>query len=200
MAFTYETVLIGSQPYAVYGDVPSAKLYLQASMSTPATLWLAADVTTQSRSLVAAVRWLDSQHWVGQPTDLVTPQALQWPRVNVTDAFGNPVPSNSIPTQIQFAEFELGAALVENPDLQTQLQDPIAREQHAGSVGITYFRPVGAAFGGKDVQTLTPFPQNVMDLIGIWLAGKAGAPSPVFAEGDKCPSPLDDYPGLVHGF
>lgn len=195
----YETVMIGSQPYAVYGDVPSAKLYLQADINSLATAWLAADPLIQVRSLVAAVRWLDQQSWVGQPTDLVLPQALQWPRVDVVDQFGQVIDPTLIPANIQFAEFELAAALVDNPDIRAELQNPIAKELRAGSASISFFRPIGAALGGKDVQVLTPFPDNVMDLVGIWLLG-SNVSALVRTDGDASLSPFDDPLDFQHGF
>lgn len=202
MPYSYPNVIINSQPYAVYGDSASAQLYLQANISSQATAWLAATAGTKDQSLVSAVRWLDAQKWLGVPTDLVTPQALQWPRTGVTDAYGQTVDENTVPVQIQFAEFELAAWLALNPDYRTELQNPTPAELQAGSVSIRYFRPVGAAYGAQDVQVTSVFPKNVMDLVGIWLAGGPGAAalSSVTGKGFTSKSPLDDYPGVIHGF
>jgi len=202
MAYSYETVMISSQPYASYGDIASAQLYLQASMSSAAVAWLAADTPTKSRSIVSAVRWMDAQNWVGTPTDLVTPQSLQWPRKDILDQYGTAVDEDTIPVQIAAAEFELAAWLILNPDIRDELQNPTPASLTAGSVSIRYFRPLGTVFGAKDVQTTTPFPQNVMDLIGLWLEGNAGnaVTASVQACGYQSESPLTDYPGVNRGF
>lgn len=192
MPYTYETVTINATVYAVYANVSDAQIYLQANITTPATEWLATDVVTQARSLVAATRWLDAEPWLGVPADTVTPQALQWPRTGLTDAYGNAIASTVIPPQVAMACAELAAALVDNPDARAELADPIVREQHAGTVGQTFFRPL-------NVQVLSVFPDQVMSLVGLWLAGQNA--TQIMATGTHGKNELtDDYPGVIHGF
>lgn len=200
MPFSYPTVMINSTTYPVYGDVAVATAYLQADITSPATAWLAANALTQARSIVAAVRWLDAETWLGLPADQITPQALQWPRINLVDQYGQPLSSTALPLQLVAAEIVLAAALVDNPDLRDQLQDPTPKSLRAGSASIDFFRPLGTIFGGKDVQVLTVFPQNVMDLVGLWLAGGVGSRPSVLAEGSHEKSPFDDDLGVIHGF
>ncbi len=182
MSYTYITVSIDSVSYAVFGDIGSADQYLAASISAEGTAWRAADVTTKSRADISAVRWLDSAPWIGQKTDPV--QELSWPRTGIPD-----VDPDVIPDAVAFASFELASYLVADPDLRTTIKDPKVREEHAGVVGHTFFRPT-------DVQLATIFPASVMALIGLWLSSSvAGAPKAYGTHGKSRLHDLD----LIHG-
>jgi hypothetical protein len=157
MSFSYPTVSLGSMEYNVYSDVSDAAAYLDATITEAGTGWRAADTDTQARALVSSTRWLDAAQWLGAQTD--TTNALQWPRTGVTD-----VDPNTLPTPLSLACIELAAMLIVDPDLRANLANPITKEQKAGSVLQTVFRP-------HDVQVLTFFPANVMSLVSQWLQG-----------------------------
>ncbi len=187
MSFVYPQVLISSQPYSVYGDLSDALLYLNASVT--ATNFLSSTEMLQSQLLVSAVRWLESVTWLGKKAD--STDELQWPRSGLNYVDGTAVDDSTIPVQVVNAEFELAAALADDPDLRNTLQSPIPRELRAGSVEMQFFRP-------WEVQIMTPFPTNVMALIGIWLVGIAGAGGPL-ATG-TCARPEINKPlGFDHG-
>lgn len=196
MPFTYPTVLVGSQPYYVYGDLTDANLYLNAAISSQATAWLAATDTVKARALVSAARWLDAGgNWSGDKTDAAN--ALAFPRTGLVDASGQAVDSATLPDVLVSASFELAAALVDNPDLRDELQNPSVKELHAGSVGMTFNRPLGGSAGAKDIQITTPFPTNVMDMIGLWLQGNFSSAGAVVEGVDQEGYDVDF--GLQHG-
>jgi DnaT-like ssDNA binding protein len=185
MPFSYPTVLIHSIPYDVYGDEADADTYLVADIT--AANWNAlTDTLTKPQCLVSATRWLDSVQWMGTKTD--PNQALQFPRTGLT-LNGLPVDPNSIPAQLAAACFELASDFVDDPEARVNLAQPLAKDYKAGSVGITYFRPL-------DVQILSPFPPTVMSLVGQWLQGQFQGP---IAKGTKKKSQLEKPHDFSHG-
>jgi len=206
MPFTYPTVDVGSNTYNVYGDVDAANDYLAATLTSAGSAWDAADATTKAKALVGGTRWLDAAQWQGAKTD--STQALQWPRTGVLD-----LDPNSLPANLQYALFELAAALVENANLRAELGQPLPRSLSAGSVNISYFRP-------NQVNISSFFPPQVMSYVSQWLGGATDMTSGPIVDGvgDWCSpllgdrpwprrwadrdriSPLDEDFGLMHGF
>lgn len=137
--------------YLVYGDLPSAKAYLAASVGPGPDAWNAlvaagAGSDTQlSMLVVSAYRYLERQSW--NPT--TAPDAA----------------TRSGILAFQQAEYELAALALANPTiLGTTDQGSNVMILSAGPVKVEYFRPTSAAAG-----TATKLPQVVMDLIGSYL-------------------------------
>jgi hypothetical protein len=199
MSFTYPQAVIGANSYDVYIDLADANAYLAASLSSSGQAWVAPTTsdTLRTQGLVAATRWLDSGQWQGSKTDPAND--LQFPRSGLVYADGVPVDPATLPPPLADACAELAAALVADPDLRDELQNPVPKHLAAGSVNIDFFRPLGITRGAKDVQVLTFFPTLIMDMLGMWLQGSAGQTGPVITGTDKR-NPLDDNFGFVHGF
>lgn len=158
-----EVVQIGSGlEYDTYATVAQADDYLNASVT--ATGWQAlTSEDDKARYLVTATRTLDRQRWRGTKTDPAQP--LEWPRTG-TGVTG--VEDDVVPQDIINASIELAAALVDDTaSVTSQNNEQTIQSLKAGSAAITYFR--GA--GGEP----TRFPFNIMELIGDYLAGTAGA-------------------------
>lgn len=194
MPFMYDTVDISSVPYTVFGDIADADAYLQAAIGAAA--WQAietSDDTTKPRALISATRWLDVQQWDGQLTDAAQEHA--WPRTGLFYADGSTeVDPDTLPVQFLNGYFELANLLVADPTLQGSLNTTTTpRELHAGSVGMSFFRP-------QVVQVQTPLPSLVMSWFGLWLGGAASAARPIQASGvcdtSSTPPPFDYNRGI----
>lgn len=183
MAFDYETVSVSGNDYPVYGSQDDGDVYLAASM-TASDYNSSSDDDAKGQAAVSAVRWLDSLKWIGDKTD--DANSLLWPRKNITD-----VDQNTIPIQIQQAQFELEALLMADPTVRETFRNPLVRELHAGSVGLSFFRPA-------QVQVMTLLPPNVMALVSQWLAGSSNAAAGPMKSGTGRHK-LDDDFGFNHG-
>lgn len=150
------TVMIGSQVYVVYADIPEADLYLDALAT--ATNWRAADDDTKAMYLVTATRVLDRQRWKGTKT--AADQDLAWPRTGtgVTGVVDDEIPDNIITASIEMANM-----LADGSELQTDQSIAQKIQQlSAGSVSLTFFR-------GAEGAALR-FPLPIMELIRDYLA------------------------------
>jgi len=125
-------------------------------------------------ALVSATSWLDRQIWLGSKAG--DPQPLEWPRTGITDPYGNPVDSGSVPSFIEYATNELALYLGEDGELQEQQnQGDNTKRLKAGSAEIEFF------FDSRTINGNT-FPVVVMELVGYYLSGSSGI-SPPFASG-----------------
>jgi hypothetical protein len=183
MAYSYDTVLIESDPYTSYAEVAEADAYLGASIT--ATDWRAAGSDTKGRAMISAMRWMDSLNWQGERTE--EDNAHAWPRSGIDG-----VDEDTIPDALLAAFYELAAALVTDPELRTTLATKQIRSVSAGSVNITY--GVGQSF-----QVSTPLPKATWELILPWLAGSGYSSAPQAQ--DVCSeSPLKDGYDLNRGW
>jgi hypothetical protein len=142
----------------VYADVEMADAYLNAAVHGQS--WFALDDDTKGRALVSATRTLDRQSWKGDLADPVTPQALDWPRIN-TGIVG--VVGTAIPEDIVDASIELALSLSQGSSVQTETN--VAQKissLKAGSVSISYF-------GGAEVTTTQRFPTIIDELLAPYL-------------------------------
>jgi hypothetical protein len=129
--------------------------------------------------MVQATRVLNSTAWQGDVA--VAGQALAWPRSGLTYPDGTEVPDDAIPQQVLDAFCEITADVVQGVAAQTAAQVASGvRSLRAGSVSIDYFR----FFGPTPV-----FPQNIINLVGYWMAGYASAGAESISTGvDDCTS------------
>ena len=135
--------------YAVYGDLPSAKVYLAGAIGPGPDAWnalvAASNDTVCSQLLVAAYRYLERQAW------------------NPTTAPDTPTRSGIL--AFQQAEYELAAIFAADTSVNSATdQGSNVMTLRAGPVMVEYFRPTSAAAG-----TATKLPQVLMDLIGPYL-------------------------------
>lgn len=158
-------ITVGTDTYVT---VAEADTYLAQALHA-GTTWSGAGTPTKEQALVTATRMLERQTWVGTRAPLPPgPWLLDWPRSGVTDPDGNTVASDSVPTFIEDAECELALALLVDSSVQTsESSGSNIAALGAGSARIEYFRPTA---GGR-------FPTIIQELIGFYLAGKAGGVS-----------------------
>lgn len=111
MAFTFDAT-VGGPAANSYITVNYADDYFDGSVykdGWPSTSF-GADLETKQQALVSATRMLERLNWDGLKT--TTAQALQWPRVNLTDRDGNGLASDAIPQEIADATCELALSIL----------------------------------------------------------------------------------------
>ncbi len=181
------TITIAGNDYPAYQTVDEISIYAAAAVGDAATAWNEADLTTQAPAAVSASRLIDRQQWQGEKTD--PDQIPAFPRTGLYYPDGTAVPSDVVPEQVLDANSELAMDLLSGSTVQT---DPSTQQQtrrlKAGSVEIEYFNIPG---------TGTRFPQTVMELIGFWLGGMAGAIGSEATGTDACAA-RNDF-GFVRG-
>ncbi len=180
-------ITTGGNDYPAYQTVAEIDIYAAAAVGDTADGWNAADPTTQAPAAVSASRLIDRQQWQGEKTDPT--QAEAFPRTGLYYPDGTAVPSDVVPQQVLDANSELAMDLLAGGTVQT---DPSTQQQtrmlKAGSVTIEYFNIPG---------TGTRFPLTVMELIGFWLGGMAGAVGSESTGTDACAA-RNDF-GFVRG-
>lgn len=180
-----ETVTINGTDYLSYASVAQADEYLNASIY--ATDWQdETDDDVKGRALVSATRWIDSIAWKGEKAD--PDQLNEWPRTGIDD-----VEPYVAPNAIVNATIELANLLYTTPDLQATLSDVSAKRLKAGSVEIEYFR-------GTTVQTITPFPTQIMNMIRQYLASQGSLLGGAVTYGTDHCSPRARTYGFTHPF
>jgi len=155
-----------------YANIATADTYLDDSVRAGLS-WKAVDSDTKARSLITATWLLDKQCFIGSKT--ASSQTLEWPRTGVTDADGNAVADDTVPTGIINGCIELAYELSQDSELETSKNTGSNDKRYrAGSVEIEYFRPGGVL--GTD--GITRFPVVVMEWIREYLCGNTkGTPS-----------------------
>lgn len=76
--------------------------------------WGVSSTDNKGRALITATRYLDQLEWIGSRA--TTTQSLNWPRKEAAcgdKSYGD----NQLPTEIQYAAFDLADALLNNPAL-----------------------------------------------------------------------------------
>lgn len=197
-----EVLTVGGAPEIIYGTRAGAKAY-QAGNAAGAS-WAALSADAQRNALLTATRLLERQAWAGSPTlpvdksdyasQPVGTQPLQFPRTGLSDANGAAVSSASIPYQVDYATYELALAISLDPTtVQAQQVSTSLVKEHRllerveGAVTVDETNKYLTA----DQAGIVPgrFPQAVMELIGLWLAGGSGAAVDGAPEiGDNCGS------------
>ena len=162
------TLTIGADTYNVYGLTSSphadAKTYFKGRFGSVA--WDAAEVSDQKRALVSATRWLDRQPWNSVPTDVVTPQPLENPRLALKDCNGTVVLSTVVHDDIVEAMFELAQViLADSTEQESAGQGTNIRRVKAEDAEVEFFRnDVGT---GRD----TALPPIAHELIRCFTGG-----------------------------
>lgn len=155
-------------PFEVYGGLPACVHYLRPASDDSAIAFKALSSDDQGSRLIDATRYIDEMMWQGAATGLVgvDPTTLQWPRSGLTDQYGNPLDSTTVPIQVVNAAFEMAAILAGDPSASSNVdQGSNLQSMGAGGASLSFFRPTSAADG-----TASRLPTVVDRLIGRWLA------------------------------
>ena len=102
-------------------------------------LVLSADDTVLEPQLVVAMDYLESlrDKYQGSKTDIVTPQALQWPRMDVV-IDGEDFSDSSIPVELVQAQCHLAIAQAEGVDLFPTETDKFITKEVTGPLQTVY--------------------------------------------------------------
>lgn len=182
-----ESITIGTDSYSVYGSEADVKTRLSGRLGT--TVYDDASSNDKKKAHVQATRWIDRERWSGQPTDLVTPQPLAYPRTGLTDCDGNAVDSGTLPDEVFFATSELILILLgDNTATSSSSTGTNTKRVAAGSVNVEFFRP-GASDGTGGGTTL---PTEAWKWVRCFASGGLSAPfasgtgaDPFFTDCDK---------------
>jgi len=116
-------------------------------------------------------------------------QTADFPRIGLTDQYGNPISSTTTPVGIIRGQMEFAFALSQNPSLVSVASTGTNISQvQAGPAGVHFFRPGYAADGTPGV----PFPIPVWNYIKWFLVG--GVARAGIASGTTGHSEFERYP------
>ena len=136
-----------------YCTVADGNLY--HTMRLFGAVWISANETTKTASLVWATSMLDNQvDWMG--TKVTESQSLRWPRTGVIDRDGHSINQRTIPISLANATAELARLLI-SEDRNAE-QDGIGFEEI--EVG-----PINLIFDKSDKKTVIP--DGVFNLINF---------------------------------
>lgn len=183
------TITISATTYDVYGTEAGLKSYMAAHVNS--TAYDNATSTNKKKGQISATRWLDRANWLGQKTDLVTPQSPEFPRTGLTDKDGNEVDDATVPTVVDEACYELVLYLLDDETI-TQSPDGGSNIKNvkAGSAQVEFFKGTQGAF--------PRFPIEAHELIRYFLEGASGLTAPM-APGVDVESSFDDADGYGLG-
>lgn len=158
------TVTGSSTPVTIYGTFAGANDYINDQYGPQYTAWLAMTPDDQKRTMITAVRFLESFAWnTTTAADFATRDAIE--------AFAE-------------AEYELAVLVKANPKLTGNAdQGSNVRAVGAGSARVEFFNPTSAAAGSAPL-----LPPVVDRLVGKYLAARAtGVSGGVSSSGSDCP-------------
>lgn len=180
------TITIGADSFSVYGTQPELKSYLAGRTGT--TNFDSASANNKKKAHVQATRWIDRQRWQSVPTDVVTPQPLEFPRVGLTDCNGTTVLDSVVPLGVCEGTFEL--VLIILGDVTAADKAGTAKnikKAGAGSAQVEFFR--GGDETGKPGGT--PLPAVAWDLVKCFAGSGTGANSGSIGSGTDACSEFD---------
>lgn len=133
-----DTTLGGSTTDS-YGTLNDADAYHSA---LGRSAWAAATTVDRESALRRAALWLDGVYRKDYPGKRLNgrQQALEWPRSSASDYFGDAIASDSIPQEIQKAQFEAAYHELTTPDsLSPQTSSSqVVKSEKVGSVAVEY--------------------------------------------------------------
>lgn len=162
------TVTGTTTPVTIYGTFAASKDYIASAFGPQYTAWSALFDDDKKRTLIAAVRYLESFAWdTTTAPDFATRDAIA--------AFPQ-------------CEYELAVLVSQDPDLTGSAdQGTNVKAVGAGSARVEFFTPQSAAFGNA-----TLMPPIAMRLVGGYLASSGvggGAPD---GNAAGCESPFSE--------
>lgn len=191
---TVSTVTINTVTYDVYGTTVELSDYMGGKLST--TAFDTATDEDKDKAHVEATRWIDRERWQGTPTDLVTPQPLQHPRVGLIDCNGTPIPDDELALGICNGTFELVLLILQKPSVLTKgSTGSNVKSAKAGSAKVDFFRPGVDASG----QTSRVFPTVAYKQVQCFLATGQGASGAAFGTDQESSFCDPDRDGLTQG-
>jgi len=137
------TITLGSVVHSVYAltsdPLQDAKDYMNGRFGTAA--WDAASNNSRRRAIISATRWLDRQPWLSTPTDVVTPQPLENPRLALEDCNGTAVLDTIVANDIVEAQWELAQIILADSTAQESAgQGTNLKPAKAGPAEVEFFR------------------------------------------------------------
>lgn len=104
--------------------------------------WLTSSASDRTAALVRASDYVDSlrANYTGAKVG-GREQFREWPRTGSTDIYGTELPDDEVPTEIEWATYELAEAERVTPGLLTPTVDPsksISAESFGGMYSVTY--------------------------------------------------------------
>lgn len=185
-------ITVSGTTFDVYGDQPELVSHAAGTLF-PVGVSLTTDVDRQAQLLVTATRILERLAWAGDRFDTATPQPLQWPRINLNDADGNPLDGSTTPQCVFDGFFDLAIALDRDGTLELvaggtggNVQRTRSLDRVEGAVTtereMQFFRPVSVP------GTALNLPLNVFGSFRRFLAGFGSGIALSFATGTDLPS------------
>lgn len=107
------TATPGSASANSYISSADADIYLSQKYAT-ADKWAALTADQKAQLLITATRNIETYVFGGKKSS--TTQALQWPRQMLTDRDGRPIPTDSIPVNVQYAQCEMADWILTEED------------------------------------------------------------------------------------
>lgn len=164
-----DTITIGADTFDVYASVADGNTYFNGKLDRE--IWAAASAGTKERAIISATRLFDLEGWQGAPTDLLTPQAIAWPRTGVSDKNNSLVADSAFPADLLAGFFELAQAIIADPALdQSANQDSNIKRVTADVVNVSFFRPVA---GSRFPTQVHNFISQFLDSGGSSVGGNA---------------------------
>lgn len=123
-------------------------------------------------ALLVASEWIDGRYFsnfVGLKTGR-REQVREWPRVGTFDNEANPLPTDEVPREVEYATYEATLVQLQSPGSLTVNWTPnkYKRARVEGAVEVEYMQ-FGSAF---DIQTqFTIIDQILAPIMGAWNAG-----------------------------
>jgi hypothetical protein len=183
---TVEIIIISGNNYDVYGTEADIKEYLAGRLGVDA--YDAASSGDRKKAHVQATRWIDRQRWQSVPTDVATPQPLEFPRVALTDCNGTLILDTVVPDEVCWATAELVNIILGTPTASDKGSTAKnVKKVGAGSAAVEFFRA-----GDSEGRKGTPLPTAAWDLVKCFSGSGTGANSGSIASGTCDPSQFDD--------
>lgn len=183
---TVEIIVISGNNYDVYGTEADIKAYLAGRLGTDA--YDDASSGDRKKAHVQATRWLDRLRWQSVPTDVATPQPLQFPRVGLSDCNGTAILDSVVPDEICWATAELvNIILGNNVASDSASTAKNIKKVGAGSAQVEFFRT-----GDSTGSSGTALPTAAWDLVKCFAGAGDQTNSGSISSGTDACSQFDD--------
>ena len=167
----------GAPDAEAYIDVQGTDEYFSKFFPSKLAEWQSFQTEEQEASLRSSTKMLDYMvDWKGHPTDITTPQALQHPRIGLTDRMGNVFPDDEILPDVKAANAELALYLLKNGGAGSN--ESVLKAYSSLKIGSNFSVNINS---DKEAQ---PIPSYIMTLILPW--GSRGDGSAGTARLERC--------------
>lgn len=122
------------------------------------TAWNALTVGQKQNLLIYVTKALDARtRWRGEKTTLT--QALEWPRKDVVDRFGNKLADNAVPFNVRMAVVEFAKWTAGSDKVSVDRPDSVVSEVKADAVTVKFANAADIAKAQYDL------PELIIDLL-----------------------------------